>query len=579
MKILLYFARAYPRSSALMLGALLLAAVADGVGMSAVIGLFSLAEQLPLSDAEIASLDEGFQKSIFACFGAIGVQLTVQALLVTIVCAIWLKAVLTLLAKRQIGYTIARAAADLRLRLLDALMATRWGYYTHQPIGAIANAFATEPQRASAAYLQITTVVSLVIQAVLYALLAAALSWKATASSFVVAFLILLLLRGLVEATRRAGAKQTRLVRSLLARVSDTLQALKPLKAMAREGLIAPLLQGTILKLNRAARKRVLTTEALAAAQEPLVVSFLALGAAVALLHLEMDWKTLTALGLVLARIFFGLAKAQRRYQKFVSNESAFWSLLDRIEQAEREAEPRPGGERPQLRREIRIEHADVAYGNQVVFEDTSLSIPAGMITALVGPSGAGKTTISDLVIGLIAPDRGEVFVDDLPLSQIDLRAWRESIGYVPQELFLLNDSVLRNITLGESGLSREQVEEALRKAGGWEFVSNLPEGLDTMVGERGARLSGGQRQRIAIARALVHEPCLLVLDEATTALDPATEESVWESLLALRGQVTILAVSHQPKLARMADRVYRVEGGTARIEEPHAASEGGAPA
>jgi ATP-binding cassette subfamily C protein len=576
MKILLYFARAYPTSSALMLGALLLAALADGVGMSAIIGLFSLADRLPLSDAEIASLDVGFQQMLFAFFGAIGVELTVQALFIMIVSAVWLKAVLALLAKRQVGNTIARAAADLRLRLLDALMATRWGYYTHQPIGAVANAFATEPQRASDAYLQITTVVSLSIQAVLYAVLAAALSWKATAGSFVVVLLMLLLLGGLVGATRRAGAKQTSLLRSLLARVSDTLQALKPLKAMAREGLVTPLLKGTVLELNQVARKRVLATEALTAVQEPLVVSFLVLGAAVALLRLDMEWRILMALGFVLARTFFALTRAQRRYQRFVANESGFWSLLDRIAQAERESEPRSGGERPLLRREIRIEHVDVSYGSEVVLEDASLGIPAGMITALVGPSGSGKTTISDLVIGLIAPDRGEILVDDEPLSRIDLRAWRESIGYVPQELLLLNDSILRNVTLGEDGLSPHQVEEALRKAGGWEFVSSLPEGLDTMVGERGARLSGGQRQRIAIARALVHEPCLLVLDEATTALDPATETSVWESLLALRGQVTILAVSHQPRLARVADRVYRVEGGTARLEEHHAAAEGG---
>ena len=209
-----------------------------------------------------------------------------------------------------------------------------------------------------------------------------------------------------------------------------------------------------------------------------------------------------------------------------------------------------------------------MSYDGRAVLEDTSLEIPFGRITALVGPSGAGKTTVSDLVIGLITPDRGEILVDDLPLSRIDTRAWRESIGYVPQELFLLNDSVLMNVTLGESSLGREQVEEALRRAGGWDFVSKLPQGMDSKVGERGARLSGGQRQRIAIARALVHEPCLLVLDEATTALDPDTEASVWESLLQLQGQVTILAVSHQPKLARVADRVYRIEGGKARLEE-----------
>jgi ATP-binding cassette subfamily C protein len=574
MRILLYFARLYPLPSALMLGALLLSAAADGIGMSAVIGLFSLAENLPLSEAEIADLDNGFQKSFFAFYGALGIQLTVQVLLVTIVCAIWFKAILTVLAKRQVGYTVARAATDLRLRLLDALMSARWSFYTHQPLGAVANAFATEPQRASGAYLQATTLVSVLIQVSLYTALSLLLSWKATAGSIVIAAFSLFLLRGLIGVTRRAGKKQTHLLRSLLSRISDTFQGLKPLKAMAREGRVAPLLEGTVLRLNRVARQRILATEGLAAAQEPLVVSCLALGAAAALFYMEMDWKTLTGLGLVLARIFFLLARVQRRYQAFVTNESAFWSLLDRIEEAERAGEKVSGGERPSLEREIRFEGVDVGYEGHVVLENMSLAIPAGKITALVGPSGAGKTTISDLVIGLILPDRGKILIDGVPLSRIDMKAWRESIGYVPQELFLLNDTVLKNVTLGESDLSREQVEQALRKAGGWDFVSKLPEGLDTMVGERGARLSGGQRQRIAISRALVHEPCLLVLDEATTALDPATEASVWESLLELRGQVTILAVSHQPRLARVADRIYRVDGGSAQLEEPPASQE-----
>ncbi len=158
--------------------------------------------------------------------------------------------------------------------------------------------------------------------------------------------------------------------------------------------------------------------------------------------------------------------------------------------------------------------------------------------------------------------------MDGTPLEELDLQAWRRMIGYVPQEMLLLNDNIRTNVTLGED-LDEAAVEAALRKAGAWEFVSQIPEGLDTLIGERGARLSGGQRQRISIARALVHGAKLLILDEATTALDPKTEAAFWDSVLQLRGDTTILAISHQPRLISVADRIYRVDGGEVEAVGP----------
>jgi ATP-binding cassette subfamily C protein len=188
--------------------------------------------------------------------------------------------------------------------------------------------------------------------------------------------------------------------------------------------------------------------------------------------------------------------------------------------------------------------------------------IPAGRIVAITGPSGAGKTTIADLIVGLHQPQEGSLLVDGVPLTELDLAAWRGSIGYVPQEMFLFHDTVYNNVALREPKISRGGVKAALVAAGAWGFVSELSEGLDTVLGERGSKLSGGQRQRIAIARALVHRPKLLVLDEITTALDPRTEAAICRTLHELRGRVTIRSISHQPAMTEIADHVYRLEGG-----------------
>jgi ATP-binding cassette subfamily C protein len=151
-------------------------------------------------------------------------------------------------------------------------------------------------------------------------------------------------------------------------------------------------------------------------------------------------------------------------------------------------------------------------------------------------------------------------------LAEIDIRSWRRMIGYVPQDTLLLHDSVLVNVTLGDTTVSEQDAERALRAAGAWDFVRNLPKGMQTVVGERGSKISGGQRQRIAIARALAKNPTLLVLDEATTALDPDTEIAICRTLRELSGKVTILAISHQTALLEASGIAYRFENGTIRL-------------
>ncbi|TAL06876.1 MAG: ATP-binding cassette domain-containing protein, partial [Porticoccaceae bacterium] len=249
--------------------------------------------------------------------------------------------------------------------------------------------------------------------------------------------------------------------------------------------------------------------------------------------------------------------------------ESAYWSLQGSIDAATAAAEHLGDGRAPSLEQGIRVEHLSFSYDQRQVFEDLSLEFPARTLTALIGPSGAGKTTVIDLVIGLVRPSAGEIFVDGIAMGELDLRAWRSLIGYVPQDTVLLHDSVLHNVTLGDTALTPADAENALRAAGIWDFVAALPEGMNTLVGERGGKLSGGQRQRVAIARALVSKPRLLILDEATSALDPVSEREICQTLVGLKNDLTILAISHDSALVDIADRVYELARGQARLLEP----------
>jgi ATP-binding cassette subfamily C protein len=360
--------------------------------------------------------------------------------------------------------------------------------------------------------------------------------------------------------SKRAGKRQTRVFKSLLARLADTLQSVKSLKAMAREDLADAVLSGETSELNLALQKQVFSKAVLEAVQTPLFAMVIALGIYVALSQWSMPFATVMVLVILLGRIINHMGKIQKQYQKMVIMESAFWSMRKAIEKAAAAREDASGYLDPILESAIRFDKVSFAYGDKPVLREVSFTIPARSLTTIVGPSGAGKTTLVDLIIGLYRPDSGTVLIDETPLSEADLKRWREKIGYVPQEQILLHDSILENVTLSDPQLTEADAERALRAAGAWDFVSALPKGIHTVTGERGAKLSGGQRQRIMIARALAHRPTLLILDEPTSALDPESEKVIEDTLRELRKDYTILAVSHQRSLINAADQVFRLE-------------------
>jgi ATP-binding cassette subfamily C protein len=536
------------------------AAVVEGVSLTALLPALSTALEPGFDPTGVGGI-------AISLLRRLGLEPTLTTLLVILVGGTMLTSAIGLLAKRQVGYTVAQVATDLRLQLLRTLVAARWEYYLRQPIGKLTNAMASEAGAASGAYLCAATMTAGVIQTVVYAAVAFAVSWRATLAYIAAAALIAVFLHRMVRMARRASKRSSKMLTRLMAGLVDSLQSVKPLKAMAREDLADGVLAAQTLELNAATRRQVIAKEGRKAIQQPMFSALMAIGIWAGLTIYQLPMANVIVLMLLLSRVLNNFGKVQGEYQELVSYESYYWSLRRTLDEAEREVEPCVGTVSPTLEREIRLDGVHFAYGASPVLHGCSLAIPAGSFSALVGPSGAGKTTILDLIVGLVRPQQGRVLVDDVDVGDLDIRAWRRMIGYVPQENLLLHDTVAANVTLGDAGLGPADVEYALRSAGAWDFVSALPDGIHTVVGERGARFSGGQRQRIMIARALAHRPRLLILDEATASLDPATEAALCETLAALRGEITVLAISHQRALVEAADRVYRVEKGSAELE------------
>ncbi len=218
----------------------------------------------------------------------------------------------------------------------------------------------------------------------------------------------------------------------------------------------------------------------------------------------------------------------------------------------------------------IRMENITYKYPNtdKLILDKATMEIPVGKSVGIVGTSGAGKTTIVDVLLGLLAPEEGRILADGVDVNT-NYTGWLKNIGYIPQTIFMTDSTIRKNVAFGvpDDEIDDEKVWQALREAALDQFVKELPEGLDTQIGERGIRLSGGQRQRIGIARALFEDPEVLVLDEATSALDNDTEAAIMDSINRLHGRKTLVIIAHRLQTIEKCDMIYNIGDGKATLK------------
>ncbi len=536
---------------------LLLGGIAEGVG---------LASLLPAISIVIGDDDGPPNPSIVAFTDAltsIGLPATLPVLVAVSVGGIVMKNVLNLAAMTYVGYAVAHVATGMRRDLVDNLLNVRWNYFTQQPLGRITNSLSVDATRAGQAYLTAANFLVNAIQAVIYSTVALFVSWKVAVIAILIGGTIALFLNFLVRSAKKAGRRQTRYTADFITYLSDALNNIKPLKAMARQDAFAHLIDRNIVGLRRALRRQVITKQALKNIDEILSAITLGGGLLLAVVYWGVPAAELAVIGILMIQLLNSIGRIQKEYQKASIFESAYYNVQSQIAESAAEREVDQGTVAPTLEQGCKLINVSFSHPRTPVLRDVSLNFPKGTITVLTGPSGAGKTTITDLLIGFRTPDSGQVLIDGRPLEELELHKWRAMLGYVPQELVLFHDTVFSNIALGDPSIGEAEVRVALEAAGALGFVESMSEGLHTPVGEKGAKVSGGQRQRIALARALVTKPKLLILDEVTSALDPETELAIVDNILALRSESTIIAITHRPAFREIADQIYELANGS----------------
>jgi ATP-binding cassette subfamily C protein len=557
---------ALPRRLGLVLAALtLLGALTEGIGLVLLV---------PMLAALGAGAATGLGGRIGQLAGTIGLPLRLEALLAIFVLLVLARGLIMLARDLAAQRFEARLVDELRRRAWRALLRCEWRTLSGMRQSDTASLLVSNIDRLGdgvnyliALWMNAATLAALGLAALT---IAPGVVVAAAAGGVVV----LAAQRGLRRRAHLLGEAIGAAYAAVHETLTSTLGALRIVKSHNREQRAEDDLLAGFGALRRAQRAYVRDTGLARLALQGGGALLLAVLVWLAIGRWQLGAATILPLVALFARALPLLGAVQDSWQNWAHSRpalDAIDSLLLRVEAAREPDLPGALAPSPPPQREIALERVTVRQPDRAApaLDGVSLRLPVGTTTSLTGPSGAGKSTLADVLGGLLTPDLGELRLDGTALDPAARRGWREQVAYVQQEPVLFHASIRDNLRWSAPDADDAALTAALRDAAAG-FVIGLPEGLDTVVGDRGGRLSGGERQRIALARGLLRAPSLLILDEATSALDAESESAVAEAIAGLHGRLTILIIGHRGGLAALADRSLRLENGRIVAAEPN---------
>ncbi|MBF0175437.1 MAG: ABC transporter ATP-binding protein [Magnetococcales bacterium] len=550
----------YPWHLPGLIGVMVIGGFLEGFGVALLVPILDLAMAKPV---EVQGISGIFLK----LFQASGISLTLVSGLVFFLFVFAMQVATTFFRERMSGWLCARFLGELRHRLFQSIFAADWPFFTTAKKSDLANTLTDEVTRAVNMLLYYSPLISNMITVIIYAGVACLVSWRLTIGVLTVGGVVVFFMRSLLRRGLNIGEEITLRNTHYKGIILEYMDNAKIVKAGAMEKLAVQQADQASEKVALAWFSTVSLPALNRAVFELVTVSQLCLAIYIGVAQIGMDLPSI----LILLFVFYRFIP---RFQQFIHLYFAVMANLPGLENVEGVLEnarrhqdswrPGQGVAFRGIQSGMQLRQVCFSYGaGRPVLSDIDLDIQRGATVALVGGSGGGKSTLMDLIMGLLHPVSGTILLDGQPLTNYDPVDWRRAIGYVSQQTFLLHDTIAANIGWGsQNPQDMENIQESARKAQADTFIQQLPAGYDTLIGDQGVRLSGGQRQRIALARALARQPELLVLDEATSALDSQSEALVQQTIDRLAKTMTILLIAHRFSTVRQADVIIVLKEG-----------------
>ncbi len=548
-------------------GLTLFAALSEGLG---IVMLLPLLETINTDGVSPEDRDvTAVSKLLGDLLGFMGLNDSIIAILFIIGLAFFVKGIIRFCAVAYMGYLRAQLMKELKAQLFDAYSSMSYLYYMRRDTGHFINIINTQIHGFLSSFESFVGFLSSIIQTVSYFGLALFVAWQFGAMALIVGLVILLLFQKLNSHVRNLSRQTSTENGNLSKLLIQTLQAFKYLLATNQGGHLRDGIMKSISRLTEYQQKQSVALAFTTTVMEPVSVFFIILIIAIQIIILSQPLAPIMVSIILFHRGLGTVITIQGRWQKMMNTigsvEVVRQEFFDQRENREESGKTAVG----KLSDAIECKGVSFAYDKNSTnaLTDISFIIPACATVAFVGESGAGKSTIVDILTLVLEPDKGEVIIDGVLGTEIESLSWRSQIGYVSQDAVVFDDTIENNIALwaGDMGADtklRERVCLAARQANISQFIEELPDGYNTIVGDRGVRLSGGQRQRLFIAREMFKGPDLLILDEATSSLDSESEFCIQQSIDGLRGQMTVIIIAHRLATIRNVDHVYVLQNG-----------------
>jgi len=522
---------------------------------------------LPVLNVDKAVSDQDqYTKTIYNFIESTGINVSLFSLLVILLLAFLLKGVFKFLQTFLNSYIKLSLTKDIRIGFCHKFRSMKYDLYSNLSIGYLNNLVTTETGRAVGALNTYTLLIGSIVYMLIYIFFAFSINWKITILSLIICACLFAMLRGLSRLSRKFSIFESETNSKIQSLLIQTIYNFKYIKATNSFIQLYKQLFKRINENYLCQFKQAILTAIPFSIVEPISIFFLSILVYYYVGYLGKSVAEVMVILFFFYKAFTCVFRFQLDWQKFNGSLGGLETVIKADRILNNNVENVGNRQINAFNNAIELRNVNFSYGSKKVFFDVNLAIQKNKSIGIVGESGAGKTTLFDIITGLLTPQYGKICIDGIDYLELDLSSLRNIIGYVTQEPVIFNDTIANNISFWEcdsqEDICKKRINAAAVLANCDRFINEAEMGYETVVGDKGIKLSGGQRQRIAIARELFKEPEIVIFDEATSALDTESEQLIQQSINSLKGERTIVIIAHRLSTVRKCDYIYVLKEG-----------------